>query len=103
MFDHRKLDSYFSGDSLGSGGKKTEVSRHTRIIRLTKLLLPAIAALLIGLLILFPSLKKTNDEFSIDITFPKKGELEKLHMENTVFYITDKNNKVNNFTAKKRR
>ena len=100
MFDHRKLDSYFSGDSLGSGGKKTEVSRHTRIIRLTKLLLPAIAALLIGLLILFPSLKKTNDEFSIDITFPKKGELEKLHMENTVFYITDKNNKVNNFTAK---
>ena len=99
MFDHRKLDSYFSGDSLGSGGKKTEVSRHTRIIRLTKLLLPAIAALLIGLLILFPSLKKTNDEFSIDITFPKKGELEKLHMENTVFYITDKNNKVNNFTA----
>ena len=45
MFDHRKLDSYFSGDSLGSGGKKTEVSQHTRIIRLTKLLLPAIAAL----------------------------------------------------------
>ena len=101
MFDHRKLDSYFSGDSLGSGGKKTEVSRHTRIIRLTKLLLPAIAALLIGLLILFPSLKKTNDEFSIDITFPKKGELEKLHMENTVFYITDADNQVNNFNADK--
>ena len=43
--------------------KKTEVSRHTRIIRLTKLLLPAIAALLIGLLILFPSLKRPMTNF----------------------------------------
>lgn len=99
MFDHNKLDSYFSGDGIISGNKKQEVSRHTRIIRLIKLLLPGIAALLIGLLILFPSIKKNNDEFSIDITFPKKGELEKLHMENTVFYITDKDNLVNNLTA----
>ena len=29
----------------------------------------------------------------------KQGELEKLHVENTVFYITDKDNKVNNFLA----
>lgn len=76
------------------------MTRHTKIIRMTKLLLPSIAALLVGLLILFPSLKQTNDEFSVDITYPKKGELEKLHMENTVFYITDKDNKINNFTAK---
>lgn len=98
MFDHEKLDSYFSGKPL-SQDSKNSVSRHTRIIRMTKLLLPAIAALLVGLLILFPSLKQTNDEFAIDITYPKKGELEKLHIENTIFYITDKDNKVNNFTA----
>lgn len=98
MFDHEKLDSYFSGKTLPNG-TKSSVTRHTKIIRMTKLLLPAIAALLVGLLILFPSLKQTNDEFAIDITYPKKGELEKLHMENTVFYITDKDNKVNNFTA----
>lgn len=100
MFDQSKLDSYFNGENISAGNKKSELSRHTRIIRLIKLLLPSIAALLIGLLIIFPSLKETNDEFSIDITIPKKGELEKLHMENTTFYITDKDNKVNNFTAK---
>ena len=100
LFDKSKLDSYFSGDNLGSTNKKVSVSRHTRIIRLAKLLLPSIAALLIGLLIVFPNLKKASDEISIDVTFPKKGELEKLHVENTVFYITDKNNNVNNFTAK---
>lgn len=99
MFDKSKLDAYFSGENINAGSKKQEMSRHTQIIRLTKLLLPSIAALLIGLLIIFPSLKETNDEFSIDITIPKKGELEKLHMENTTFYITDKDNKVNNFTA----
>lgn len=100
MFDRSKLDSYFTGENLPSKKKENNLSRHTKIIRLTKLLLPCIAALLIGLLILFPSLKETKDEFSIDITIPKKGELEKLHMENTTFYITDKDNKVNNFTAK---
>lgn len=99
MFDHEKLDSYFSGDNISSSHKRPDFTRHTRIIRMTKLLLPSIAALLIGLLILFPTLKKTNDEFAIDITYPKKGELEKLHIENTVFYITDKDNQVNNFTA----
>lgn len=34
-----------------------------------------------------------------DVTLPKKGELEKLHVEKTVFSITDKNNKVSTFTA----
>lgn len=100
MFDHEKLDSYFSSKP-SVAGEKNDVTRHTQIIRMTKLLLPSIAALLVGLLILFPSLKQTNDEFAIDITYPKKGELEKLHMENTIFYITDKDNKVNNFTADK--
>ncbi len=37
----------------------------------------------------------------MDVTLPKKGELEKLHMEETVFYITDADNKVNNFNADK--
>ena len=62
------------------------------------MLLPAAAALLFGLLLLFPSLNNVR-EFKIDITRPAKGELEKLHIQNTTFYITDKSNRVNNFTA----
>lgn len=97
LFDKNKIESFFNDTT--SSPKKEVVTKHTRIIRRTKLLLPCIAAALIGLLIAFPSLQSSYD-FSIDITSPKKGELEKLHIENTIFYITDKDNKINNFTAK---
>lgn len=69
------------------------------MVRHAKLLLPSIAAVLIGLLVIFPMIQKDQKEFLLDITRPKKGELEKLHVEKTVFNITDKDNKVNNLTA----
>lgn len=100
MFDKEKLENFFN---LDANTKEPEnrgmVSRHTRIVRMTKLLLPCFAALLLGLLLLYPSLRNSARDFRLDITKPTKGELEKLHIENTVFYITDKNNKVHNFTA----
>lgn len=70
-------------------------------MRWIKLALPSLAALLIGLLIVLPGLQTDDDRFELDVTRPKKGELEKLHMENTVFYITDADNQVNNFNADK--
>lgn len=101
MFDKDKIDSYFNDDSLttSSSSEKNGYNRHTRYVRLAKLLLPSAAAVLIGVLLLFPSLKQDARDFKLDITRPRAGELEKLHVENTVFYITDKDNKVNNFTA----
>ncbi len=100
MIDLKKLDSYFNADSQQPApGNKTVLSRHSRFVRLAKLALPSIAAVLIGVLLLFPSLRKDSRDFKLDITRPKQGELEKLHVENTVFYITDKDNKVNNFIA----
>lgn len=100
MLDLEKLDSYFNADSEQPVHKKRPlVSRYSRFVKLAKLALPGIAAVLIGLLLLFPSLKKDMRDFKLDITRPKQGELEKLHVENTVFYITDRDNKVNNFVA----
>lgn len=101
MFDKNKIDSYFDTDSQQPplADKPQTYSKHTRYVRLAKLLLPSVAAILIGLLLVFPSLKQDVRDFKLDITRPRAGELEKLHVENTVFYITDKNNKVNNFTA----
>lgn len=98
MFDKEKLESFFNAKNF-QNKLETETNKRTKNIRRAKLLLPCIAAALIGLLIVFPTLQQNSRDFSIDITRPKKGELEKLHMENTVFYITDKDNKVNNFTA----
>ena len=101
MVNYKKLDSFFDPEHT-SGPNKEDVpnmNRHTQKVRLAKLLLPSIAASLIGLLIIFPNLKQSINDLSLDITKPRAGELEKLHVEKTVFYITDKDNNVHNFTA----
>ena len=101
MFDKEKIDQYFADTSFAKPKLKEQnkVTKRTKIVRLFRLLLPSIAAVLIGVLLVFPSLKKDARDFKLDITMPKKGELEKLHVENTVLYITDSKNQVNNFTA----
>ncbi len=67
-------------------------------MRFIKIFFPAAAATLIGLLAILPSLQDRG-EFTVQISKPTRQELEKLHMENTVLYVTDKNNRVNSFTA----
>ena len=100
MIDHQKIDDYFYGSTpLAAPDKANELDRRSRLIRHIRLLLPSLAAVLLGLLIFIPQIEQAKDTVKIDITLPKKGELEKLHMEKTDFYITDRSNKVNNFTA----
>ena len=100
MFDLKQLDNYFNADAkqkTSSLNKKSD--KHSDKVKQAKLILPSVAAVLIGVLLVYPSIKKDSAEFELSITLPKKGELEKLHIENTVFYITDKDIKVNNFVA----
>lgn len=99
MFDTTKIDAYFNGEKNFSPQKENSLTRRAKIMRWIKIALPSIAALLIGLLIVMPGLQTESERLAVDITRPKKGELEKLHMEQTSFYITDANNKVNNFNA----
>ena len=101
MVDLKKIDTYFNADSKlsSSPAEQQPLLKHSRFVKMAKLALPSIAAGLIGLLLLFPSLRQDARDFKLDITRPKQGELEKLHVENTVFYVTDKDNKVNNFVA----
>ncbi len=98
MFDRSKIDSYFTTQPTVSHHKSVEQKR-ARTIRLIKLLLPALAAALVALLILIPYINQNEYDITISITKPKTGELEKLHVENSVFNITDKNNQVHHFTA----
>ena len=91
MFDSHKIDAYFNGEKDLRPAAETMLTRRAKIMRWIKLALPSLAALLIGLLIVLPGLQTDDDRFELDVTRPKKGELEKLHMENTVFYITDGN------------
>jgi len=97
--DFNKLDSFFqTGDSNGKNKPRKKLN-HGQRVRLAKLTLPCIAAFLLSLLVIIPQLRQQINEIKIDITKPKTGELEKLHVENTIFYITDKNNQVHNITA----
>lgn len=99
---HReKLDDYF--EKISAKHKNT-ISSYTEIytkkIRRAKILLPLVASFFIGLLLTIPKMQDEYDELRFDITKPKYGELEKLHVENTVFNITDKDNKVSQFYTK---
>lgn len=97
MFERSKIDSYFTSIPQPSPQRSVE-QKHTNIVRIIKLLLPALATALIALLVLIPYLRDEHG-ITINITKPKAGELEKLHVENSVFNITDKNNQVHHFTA----
>lgn len=99
MSDTQKLDEYFNEETNDSPHIRDKELRRTRRVRLAKLLLPGTAAVLISLLLILPNLRQQAYDIKLDITRPKSGELEKLHMENTTFYITDKNNRVTNMTA----
>ncbi len=99
MSDISKLDSYFREPQKNAAKTTACLNRRSRMLRFIKLALPSIAALLIGLLIILPRLSQDVKSLAFDATLPKKGELEKLHMENSMFYITDYKNKVNNFHA----
>ena len=100
MFDLKQLDNLFNDNSLKKqiSAKEAALQRQRKQMRIIKICFPAVAAALIGLLAIFPSLQE-RDEFSIQISKPTRQDLEKLHMENTVLYVTDKANRVNSFTA----
>lgn len=100
MINVKQIDSLFNEDSQKNQQRpKDAIVKHTKWVRRAKLILPSFAAVLIGLLVIFPSLQKNEKDLFLDITRPKKGELEKLHVEKTILNITDKDNKVHNFTA----
>lgn len=99
MEDFKKIDSFFNGEKTFFKKRKENPSRRERALRFAKLALPSAAALLIGSVLILPALKDHPVIQGLDLTLPQKGELEKLHIEQTVFSFTDKDNKIGTFTA----
>ena len=97
MFDSKKIDNFFEEGSLASG-RTSGKSGHMALRRAIKLGFPCVAAALLGLMIVFPKIKKSVD-LQDNITIPRKSEMENMHMEETVFYSTDKKNRVNKIVA----
>ncbi len=99
MENNKDIDSYFANTGLKKESKNPELDRRHKLIKSIELLFPSIAAILLGLLIIIPNAKQSEESFGLDITLPKQGELEKLHVESSELFITDKDNKVNKFNA----
>ncbi len=98
MSDTKKIDVYFSKVPLNPAERKSTEKLSARVMFL-KLFLPSIAAIICGVLMIYPSLKDNQKNFGFDVTIPKKNELEKLHIENTKFTMTDADNLISSFFA----
>lgn len=96
MLDPKQIDDFFNVTQNKVSAQR--VSKHTRWVMLAKLALPGLAAVLAVTLLFFPSLKKEGKEFGIDLIVGS-GDIEKLNIEKTTVYMTDSQNRVNNFSA----
>ena len=99
MVDVSKIDEFFNGKRPFSERLNNKTSVRTRFLRIAKLIMPSVAAIIVAFIIIYPSLKNETVNITNDITRPKKNELERLHIEKTIFSLTDNQNKVSIFTA----
>ena len=97
MLETSKIDSFFDGDARLEH-KTEETPTVSKWARFVKLGFPCIAAALLGVMIVVPNIKKSVD-LQDNITMPRKNELEKLHIEETVFSAVDNKNRVNTVIA----
>ena len=98
MVDFKKIDAYFDGTMVYQTQKRRADFR-SRALRFIKFMMPSVAAVLVALILVLPNFKKNNVISEYDMTLPKKGELEKLHAEETTFSISEDNGKVSILTA----
>lgn len=98
MSGFEKLDSFFDPKRIKKH-RDISVSKRGKMLRVVKITLPALSSMLIGLLVLWPTIKDKASDVEVDTKSPSLEDFEKLHMENTTFYMTDKNNKVNSIVS----
>jgi LPS export ABC transporter protein LptC len=93
LFETKKIDTFFTGDkNLLEEEEKIYISRRTKVVRFFKLFMPCLTALLLGVgVILFDF--ETNEDNSFTLANEERGYFEKFRMKNTVFELSEKNNK----------
>lgn len=100
MFETKKIDTFFNGDkNLLEEEEKIYISRRTKVVRFFKLFMPCLTALLLGLgVVLFDFATNNDNPFSLGDE--EKVYFEKFRMKNTVFELTEKNDKFSVIKAK---
>ena len=98
MTDSNNLDAFFDNRQDYEPRHAEPHGYSDKWRRVFKLSLPCIAAALLGVMMIIPNIKKSV-ELASDVTVPKKGEMEQLHIEQTEFNTVDNKNRVNKITA----
>lgn len=98
MFDSHKIDAYFNGEQPFDNEQPNDKPKSSKWLRFIKLGFPCLAAAILGVMVVMPNIKKSV-ELQNDVTLPRKNEMEKLHIEQTVYYSTDGKNRVSTVTA----
>ena len=99
MVDLKKIDAFFEDASLFEKKTRRRLDRRAHFLRFLKLFMPSVAAVLIALILLFPSIKKNTFVPQSKLAMPKLEDIEKLHIEQTSFFMTDVDGKISTFTA----
>lgn len=94
MFETHKIDTFFSGEKNPLDEKEQIfMGRRARVVRFFKLFLPCFTALLLGLgVVLFDF--DANMDTPVSLAEEEKLYFEKFRMKNTVFEITEKDNRL---------
>lgn len=99
MFETKKIDTFFSGEStILDEEEKIFISRRMKVVRFFKLFLPCLTALLFGLgFVLFDF--ENNFENAMPLKAEEKIYFEKFKMKNTVLELTEKDNQFSTLKA----
>jgi lipopolysaccharide export system protein LptA len=98
MFDSHKIDAFFNGEKPFDNENIEVKPKVSNWLRFVKLGFPCIAAMILGIMVVLPNIKQSV-EISDNVTIPRKNEMEKLHIEETVFNSIDDKNRVSTVIA----
>lgn len=86
-------------DLLAAGAIKSRDPRYTRFVGMMKMVLPAVAALVLGLVLIWPQIVDKNERFRVSFSNINTKDVDTLSMVNARYFGTDKENQPFSVTA----
>nr|CAX84186.1 conserved uncharacterized protein [uncultured bacterium] len=86
-------------DLLAAGDIKERDPRYTRFVGMMKVLLPAVAALVLGLVLIWPQIVGRDERFRVSFSNINAKDVDTLSMVNARYFGTDTNNQPFSVTA----
>ncbi|MBF0268320.1 MAG: LPS export ABC transporter periplasmic protein LptC [Alphaproteobacteria bacterium] len=86
-------------DLLAAGDIKTRDPSYTRFVGMMKIILPAVAALVLGLVLIWPQIVGKDERFRVSFSNINTKDVDTLSMVNARYFGTDKDNQPFTVTA----